>query len=68
MEESPVERDFEVGDAVQARSYMPCGTQDFVTPGTHGTIREKDPSSGSYLVEFEKGGKVRANGDMIGPV
>ncbi|MFH1737673.1 MAG: hypothetical protein ABIH23_01605 [bacterium] len=68
MEENSVKSGFEAGDVVQARSYMPCGTQDFVAPGTHGTVREKDPSSGLYLVEFEKGGQVRANADMIGPV
>ena len=67
MKGSSIQHTFEIGDKVSTRAHLPSGPQNFIAPGTLGTVREKDPSSGSYLVEFETGERVRANGDLIIP-
>lgn len=56
---------FQVGDTVRACAYLPYGTQDFISPGMIGTIREKDDNNNSYLIEFEGGLQARGNGDQL---
>lgn len=67
MQGSSIKYSFEIGDIVVARAYLLSGPQSFIAPGTRGTVREKDPTNGSYVIEFENGKQARANGDLVIP-
>lgn len=67
MKPTEMKMDLNVDDTVQTRAYLPYGSQQFIAPGTVGTIREKNDNGNYYTIEFENGVRADANGDMVIP-
>lgn len=67
MQGCSIRHEFEPGDSVVARAYLPSRPEHFIPPGTRGFVREKHVENGSYLIEFEGGRLARANGDQVIP-